>query len=245
MSNGRTLFQIGYEVSPIILTGGIAALIPGQMLPIVAITEAPSFVLGLLQGNASINPDDYFARFKPLAGSTLVNNQIGQYPFANQTVAANAIVAQPRNVSMAMICPVRNAGGYVAKLATMSALQKALELHNSQGGTYTVVTPAQIFTGCILTMLTDATGGDSKQTQVEWRFDFVKPLIALDTAQSVANSLMSKLSAQLPIDGQPTWSGLGTSVSSMIGGAIDSLIPASSDLTGSLTSTAFPGSELF
>lgn len=240
MSSGRTAFQIGFEISPIILTGGIAALIPGQMLPIIAITQAPSFALGLLQGNINLNPDTYFARFKPIPGATMANNQIGQYPFANQTVAANAIISQPLNVSMAMICPVKDEGGYPAKLATMSALQKSLDLHSASGGTYTVVTPSFIYTNCILLGMRDATSGDHKQSQIEWHFDFVKPLIALDTAQSVANSLMSKLSSQLPIDGAPTWSGLATSVSSTIGGAIGSLIPASSGLAGSLTLSSLP-----
>lgn len=238
MSTGRTLFTIGYEISPIILTGGIAALIPGGMLPIIAITQAPSFVLGLLQGNVDLNPDSYFARFRPLAGGTLVNNQIGQYPFANQIVAANAIIAQPLNISMQMMCPVREAGGYIAKLATFSALKKSLELHNSQGGTYTVVTPAQLYTNCILTQLRDITGGDHKQAQVDWQFDFQQPLIALDTAGNAANSLMAKIAGGLPISGTPTWSGLASAVGGTVSNAVSSIIPSASSLIGSLSGSS-------
>ncbi len=235
MSNGRTVFQLGYQISPIILTGGIASLIPGNMLPIVAITQAASFTLGLLQGNVDLNLDDYFAQFEPLAGGTLVNNQIGQYPFANQTVAANAIIAQPLSVSLRMICPVRMAGGYITKLATFGAIEQALALHNASGGTYTVATPAKIYTNCILTGLRDATGGETKQKQIEWQWDFQQPLVALDTAQNLANSLMSKLTGQLPIDGEPSWSGLAPSVGTTIGSAVQGVIPASSNVLGSLT----------
>ena len=245
MSAGRTLFQIAYEVSPIILTGGIANLIPGNMLPIIALTQAPSFGLGLLEGNLDLDPDSFFARFMPIAGGTLVNNQIAQYPFANQTVAANAIVAQPNTISLAMICPVRESGGYAAKLATMTALQAALEQHTSSGGTFTVVTPAFIYTNCILKTLRDVTPGDTKQKQMEWQWDFEKPLVALDTAQQFASSLMSRISNQLPIDGQPTWSGVATSVGKTISNAVGSVIPSAGNLIGSLTGgAAFSGEGL-
>lgn len=235
MSAGRTAFQLGYQVSPIILTGGIAALIPGGMLPIVAITQAPSFVNGLLQGNLSPSLDDYFAQFEPVPGGTLVDNQIGQYPFANQQVAANAIIAQPLHVSLNMVCPVREAGGYVAKLATFGALKAALDAHNGSGGTYTVVTPAYIYTNCVMTGMRDVSGAESKQRQFMWQLDFTKPLVALDTAQNLANSLMARIGGQLPIDGQPTWSGLATAVGNTVSNAVQGVIPAASNLFGTLT----------
>lgn len=245
MSAGRTAFQLGYQISPIILTGGIASLIPGGMLPIIAITQSPSFVLGLLQGNLDLALDEYFAQFIPVPGATLANNQIGQYPFANQTVAANAIISQPLNVSMRMICPARGEGGYIAKLATITALKAALDQHNSSGGTYTVVTPGFIYTNCVLLQLRDITPGDDKQVQSEWQFDFLKPLIALDTAQQIANSLMSRISNQLPVDGEPTWSGVATSVGKTLSNAVGSVIPSAGNLLGTLTSSAAPFNEVF
>jgi hypothetical protein len=206
----RTAFRLGYEISPIILTNGIAKLIPGGMLPIVALTEAPSLVSGLLQGNglsALTNVDQYFAHWMPLAGSTLIKNEIGSYPFANQIIAANAIIKQPNNISMLMVCPAQRTGGYATKLATISALKKTLDYHHQSGGTYTVVTPSYIYTGCILTAMTDATGGESNQVQTAWRFDFVQPLITLEDAGSFS-SFMQSLEGGLPIVGNPTWSGL-------------------------------------
>lgn len=206
----RTAFRLGYEISPVILTNGIAKLIPGGMLPIVALTEATGLVAGLLQGNgldAATNIDQYFAHWMPLNGSTLIRNEIGSYPFANQIIAANAIIKQPNNISMLMVCPAQRTGGYATKLATVSALKKTLDYHHQSGGTYTVVTPSYIYTGCILTAMTDATGGESNQVQTAWRFDFVQPLITLEDA-GLFSSFMQSLEGGLPIVGNPTWSGL-------------------------------------
>jgi hypothetical protein len=206
----RTIFRLGYEISPVILTNGIAKLIPGGMLPIVALTEATGLIAGLLQGNGldtATNIDQYFAHWMPLAGSTLIKNEIGSYPFANQIIAANAIIKQPNNISMLMVCPAQRTGGYATKLATVSALKKTLDYHHQSGGTYTVVTPSYIYTGCILSAMTDATGGESNQVQTAWRFDFVQPLITLEDAGSFS-SFMQSLEGGLPIVGNPTWSGL-------------------------------------
>lgn len=206
----RTIFRLGYEISPVILTNGIAKLIPGGMLPIVALTEATGLIAGLLQGNGldtATNIDQYFAHWMPLAGSTLIRNEIGSYPFANQIIAANAIIKQPNNISMLMVCPAQRTGGYATKLATVSALKKTLDYHHQSGGTYTVVTPSYIYTGCILSAMTDATGGESNQVQTAWRFDFVQPLITLEDA-GLFSAFMQSLEGGLPIIGNPSWSGL-------------------------------------
>ena len=206
----RTAFRLGYEISPVILTNGIAKLIPGGMLPIVALTEAKGLIAGLLQGNGldtATNIDQYFAHWMPLAGSTLIRNEIGSYPFANQIIAANAIIKQPNNISMLMVCPAQRTGGYATKLATISALKKTLDYHHQSGGTYTVVTPSYIYTGCILSAMTDATGGESNQVQTAWRFDFVQPLITLEDA-GLFSTFMQSLEGGLPIIGNPSWSGL-------------------------------------
>ena len=197
--SGRTIFQLGYEVSPIILTQGIASAIPGQMLPIIAITQAANLALGVTtNGQIDINPDDFFARFQPVSGGTLIENQIGQYPFANQIVAANAIIAQPINVSIEMICPARAQGAYISKLVTMTALKMILDQHIAMGGTFIVATPAQIYVNCLLLRLKDVTPSDLKQKQAVWQWDFYKPLITESAAISVANSKMGSLANGFP-----------------------------------------------
>jgi len=39
-SVGQSIYQVAYEISPIILSNGIATSVPGNLLPIIAITEA-------------------------------------------------------------------------------------------------------------------------------------------------------------------------------------------------------------
>jgi hypothetical protein len=236
MTIERTIFQLGYQASPVILTGGIASLIPGGMLPIIAITQATNFTLGLLQGSININLDAFFAQFEPVPGATLVNNEIGRYPFANQTVAANAIIAQPLTVSLLMKCPANTQGGYISKLMTMTALQTVLSAHNSSGGTYTVATPSKIYTNCILRNLRDVTSGAGKQVQTEWQWDFEQPLVSLADAAQALNSLMSKIGGGLPISGAPTWSGLASSVGSTVSGAAASLLTGAQSLAGTAVS---------
>jgi hypothetical protein len=209
---GLYAYKMAFELCPVILTGGIASPIGGY-LPIIAITETISFVNGILSGGTSPSPDDFFANFQPLSGSTLIELQVAEYPFANQAVAANAIITQPLSISLLMVCPARGPGGYFTKLATMSALVSALTAHNAQGGTYTVATPSYIYTNCLLLKVTDVSTGDTLQRQSKYQWDFRQPLLTLQQAQQAQNSLMSQLSAQTPINGTPSWSGLPTSLS--------------------------------
>ena len=82
----QTVFTAAYEQSPILLQGGIAQFLPGQTLPIVAITELFD-VPGLV--NKSL-----FAHWKPLPGGSLEEWQVAEYPFASLQVASNMTKAQ-------------------------------------------------------------------------------------------------------------------------------------------------------
>jgi hypothetical protein len=200
MSTARSVYQLAYEISPILLVNGVASGIAGGILPIVAITEASNFSIDLLSGNLDLSLADYFAHFEPMPGSMLANNAIGQYPFANQTVAANAIIAQPLQLSLLIKCPVKGQAGYVSRLMTMTALKVVLDAHNQNGGTYAIATPAYLYTNCILTGLTDVTAsGDSMHVQTAYKWDFQQPLIALDTAAQTYNQMLSKVAAGLPV----------------------------------------------
>lgn len=136
-----------------------------------------------------------------LPGGTLIKNAVATYPFANQAVAANAIIAEPLHVSVLMICPARDAGGYAAKLATMTALQAALALHVNLGGTFIIATPSYLYTGCLLTDMVDVTGGEGRQVQTKWRMDFAQPLLTVSQAAQALNAAMSRISGGLPTDG--------------------------------------------
>lgn len=188
---GKSIYQTAYEISPIILSGGLADLIPGKLLPIVAITQAANFGFNLLSGNNPLDLNNFFGHFRPLPGATLVDNDVAMYPFANQSYAANAIIAKPLRISMLMNCPANVQGGYVSKLITFSALKAALDKHNQAGGTYTIATPSYVYIGCLLTNLVDVSRPDSQQPQNAWQFEFMQPL----TAEQPTNTLSRLFSA--------------------------------------------------
>ena len=226
-SFGSVAFKLAYQLSPIILTDGIATSL-GGLLPIIVLTEAANFVKDLLQGNLDINLDEYFANFMPLPGGSLIDQDIAMYPFANQAVAANATISQPLQFSLSMTCPVRGSFGYLAKAATMTALQFALTKHNALGGTYTVLTPSYMYRNCILKGLKDISSGETKQPQVTWQFDFIQPLITQSQAQGAMSNLMNKLSTGSMIDGQPTTSGVVASNVTAGGSSTPSIAPGAS-----------------
>lgn len=225
----RSSYDIAFQVSPIILVGGIAANTLGGMLPIIALGGQ---ALSALQGALSngINTDAFFARYVPVPGSTLINQSIATYPFANQATAANATIQQPLAISLRMIAPVKDTAGYLTKLAIWTSLQNSLVAHNAAGGTYTVATPWFIYTNCLLQTITDTTGGDGKQQQIMAQWDFQQPLTTQMQASSAYNSLMSKLSG----GGQVTpESAPGTSIWSNASAAVGSAAQnAVSNVTG-------------
>jgi hypothetical protein len=233
-SISRDIFKLGYEISPIILVNGIASLIPYQMLPIVALTEAANFTLSLLSGNGLPSLDQFFAHWKPVAGTTLIQTTYGQFPFANQSVAADSAIAQPLVISMQMSCPVQSAGGFTVKLATLTVLQQTLLQHINAGGTFTIATPGQIYANCLLTSVRDVSGGESKQVQVTWQFDFIQPLVSVNLAQQVFNSLMNKVQGGLPTGTAPTVSGITSTVGNA-DSAVTSAVPSPSIIVSSLS----------
>ena len=202
-----TAYQLAFEISPIFLTGGIATSIINSAtasvglstsagvgaLPIVALTQAPSFVTGILTGNPPTDLDTYFARFVPLPGSTLIDNDISTYPFANQSIAANAIIAKGLVQSFEMICPATSATPYVVKLATMMMLKASLAQHCQQGGLFTLLTNAGLSNNWILKRVVDISSGDTNQRQWRYQLDFFAPLITLAQAQTAQNNSMSAI----------------------------------------------------
>lgn len=197
-SAARSAYDIAFQVSPIIFTGGSVAAMPGGAMPIIALVgQAGAFVQGALA--EGLGMEDFYARFVPMPGSTAIANTVGAYPFANQNVAANAIVRQPLTISLQMYAPVKDTAGYLTKLPLFTALQQSFASHNAAGGTYSIATPSYVYTDCIMLAMTDVTGHDTAQQQVTWQLDFIQPLISQAQASSALSSLMSKMTG-----GQPT-----------------------------------------
>jgi hypothetical protein len=188
-TTGQTVFQAAFEVSPIILQGGLAQF-SGGYLPLTAITEIIDF--------PGLSSKQFFAHFKPLAGSSLAEWQVAEYPFVNLQMAANAQIQMPLKVSMLQVSPAQTGGGYLFKQAIFTAMKIALENHIQLGGTFTVLTPAYTYTNCLLTGLRDVTSPSDKQTQTMYQWDFVQPLITESAAAQVVGSLMDRLGGGLP-----------------------------------------------
>jgi len=197
-SAGQAEFELSFGINAVSLVNGITSQMPGQSLPLSA----------LLAGNLSTGQtdtlDDAFGKFYPLPGSSLIENQLGQYPFANQVIAANSIIKMPLHVSLLMRCPVRWEGGYASKFSIMTSLQNTLAAHCAQGGTFIVATPVFFYTDVILVGLHNVDSGETLQPMIAWRFDFEKPLISGAQAQGALNPFMSALSS-----GQAISSGTG------------------------------------
>ena len=192
-------YDLAFQISPIILQGGIASNSQGELAPIVHYT-----------GGLPASDDEVFARYLPMPGSTLISQSIGMYPFANQAVAANATIEQPLTLSMTMIAPVNRAGGYLTKLTLFSALQRSLAQHNAAGGMYIVATPAYVYENLLMTAMTDISTGD-KQKQIEWQIDFIQPLLTLQAAAAAQNGLIRKITSGGKISAPLSWSGVSTS----------------------------------
>lgn len=213
LSAGGIAWQLAMEITPILLTGGIASNI-GGILPIVALTEGANLLVSIAEsGNLSLN--NSFARYKILPGAKLVNNQVSTMPFANQAVAANAIITQPTSLSYKMVCPAgQNSGGSALKLLTMMSLKSSLNQHAQAGGLYTCIHPSGIANSGILLGLTDISAeSENGQAQDVWQWDFFFPLVTLQQAAQSQSNLMQSLTNGVPA---------GTALSGSLGGGLGS-----------------------
>jgi hypothetical protein len=220
-------YDLSFQISPIILVGGIAANTLGGMLPIIALGGQ---TLSALQGVAStgLNTDAFFARYVPIPGGTLINQSIATYPFANQATAANSTIQQPLNISLRMIAPVKDTAGYLTKTAIWVSLQNSLVAHNAAGGLYHIATPAFIYTNCLMTQMTDVTGGGGHQQQIEYQLDFTQPLVTQTQASSAYSALMGKLSSGAQVTaptvaGTSIWSNAAVAVGSAAQNALQGI----------------------
>jgi hypothetical protein len=182
-----------YQITPIFLTGGIAGNIAGGILPLLSLTNSDAFSSNLLNGNENFELDDAFGIFQPAVGGSLVEQIPATYPYANLNVAANAIIRNPINVSMIMATPMRQVSAWATKMAVMTALKATLDSHNNAGGTYTVCTPAYIYTNMLLVNLVDISTFNSPIPQNAWRWDFTRPLVSLADATGAQSNLMSQI----------------------------------------------------
>lgn len=214
MSSGRIAYKVAQELSPLVLTGGLATA-QGGALPIISITNPliqgitatvnSVTVAGQVTGAANPQLDGTGVNYYPVAGGTLIDNQVAIYPFANQAVAANAIISQPLNISMSMLIPATELLPFSQRLSIMMALVSTLKIHINLGGLFSVITSVYVYTNTILKMMRDVSGGETNQSQYRWQLDFYQPLVTLQAANQAQNGLMQTLTKGTPISGTPSW----------------------------------------
>ncbi|HBA6844198.1 hypothetical protein ACX3SZ_23955 [Escherichia coli] len=210
-------FKLAFEVSPILLVDGIASKIPGGMMPIAVLTEGLSIANGLLHGEIRTRS---MAAFTPMAGTTLVQQDICNLNFYNQVTAANATVRKPNRVVMQMIRPASTEdGGYTTKGMTFTALKMALDMHNQYGGCYTVLTPSFIYTRCLMRSFIDTSGfsEQNKQVQHTWQIEFEQPLSSVEQTVKTLASILDKFDKGMPSDGALSWAGIQNQVAQEFG----------------------------
>ncbi|CAI3954264.1 unnamed protein product [Commensalibacter communis] len=206
------LYKLAFETSPILLTGGVAEL-AGGVLPIIAISEGLNLGINALLGNfEGVMESTRFFSFKPSAGGSVIQNTVGMYPFLNQATAANTIITEPLHFSLTAYCPVDSNKKPFDRLVKFETIVNALTYHNNNGGLYTVLTPSYIYRDCFLTNVVDLQSGvdDSGQSQVTWRFDFIKPLISEEKTKQVLTSFLNKTKGGNVT--QASWGSFGNSL---------------------------------
>jgi hypothetical protein len=188
-----SFYQLLYQITPIFLNDGIASKIGGGILPIMALLNPNAYNVLFSGGSDTFNIDSYFGIFQPASGGSLVQQQIAEYPFANLSVAANAIVRNPIEVSMIMVTPMKTQYSWAVKNATMTALKSALDTHNNMGGTYTVFTPAFTYYNMVMLGLSDMSNPQVVIPQNTWKWDFRKPLVSQADLIFAENNLYAKI----------------------------------------------------
>ncbi len=225
-------FQLSYEISPIILVGGIAGT---GMLPLVSILSSQNYEAGVTSSSSAQTNEDYFGHFRVLPGHTLMDNDVAMYPLANQSVAANAVITNPLRLAVEMLIPANDQVTLSQKLSIVTNLKSKLDDHTAQGGWYNVATPSYIYQGCLLTSLTEASDDEEgTQPQVRWVWNFLQPLITLAAAQAAQNQAMAKISNQTQNSGDPPGSAtVSTGISQPSSNIVQNVVPAASGPGGS------------
>lgn len=204
-------YDLAYQICPIILQNGIVSNAPGKIAPITAYLPPTG------------DDGEPFATFVVMPGGKLISQSIGEYPMANQAVAANATIKLPLEVSLLMVAPVNQPGGYQSKRSAFTNLQQTLAMHNAQGGTYFVATPSFLYDYTVLLNMSDVSDEESKQKQILWQLDFRQPIVTLASITQPFNGLYSSITAGQQLPTPPTNSGLPSANTATLTGVVAAL----------------------
>lgn len=224
-------FQTSYQVSPIVLVGGVAGT---GVLPIVSLLNPNAYSQGLA---SSANPQPistYFGQFRPIPGKTLMDNEVATYPVANQATAGNAVITNGLHFSIEMITPAGGAITLSNRQTIITALKSTLDSHTALGGWYNVAFPSYIYQGALLLTLVDETDEvEGGQTEVRWVWNFYQPLITVAAAQAAQNTAMGKIAGQTANAGDPPGSQpVASGISNPTANIAPALVPAATNPVG-------------
>lgn len=172
---------------------------------------------GLLGKSLTVaNIFQQFVRFRPMPGSTLIEVQYSQFPFADRAIAANSGSFQARRIQVEMFIdfgktgieqlasalgietPTVNIVRYSMILPFMQSLTQKITDHIQGGGTFNIITPSQIYFDCLLENLSDVSDqSDGGPGGVRYIFSFVKPVITLTDTTKILNDIAKKQGGNL------------------------------------------------
>lgn len=179
----RQKYELTYTCNPVILTGGIAG--DGGFLSIADI----------LQGGVPFKPADYWAQWSDNAGNTILSYSTAEIPFIDTIAAANAQYRNADRVSFIMSTPHRKAGDVINQLGRMQGLRQQLEQHQSDGGTFMLLTAYKIWNNALLENITavDLVEVGDSPSKIGFLWNFIVPLIDTDKATNSYNDMMKKI----------------------------------------------------
>lgn len=116
----------------------------------------------------------------------LFNYKLSEYPALNKQTLINSMIKGVSKFSITAIRPITSANTAILNYALNEALTAALDAYNSQGGTYTILTPWGLIKPCLMNGGFGVITGDGDLGGQGWRFNFTKMNIqtSLTTEQS-------------------------------------------------------------
>ena len=96
---------------------------------------------------------------------------------------------------MLMYCPANSSTSLAGiKLGIMALVQATVQNHVQLGGTFTIVTPAYVYTDCLLTGITDVSTEETLQAQWAYQWDFIQPLLT-NESPSLLNGIYRSINS--------------------------------------------------
>lgn len=116
----------------------------------------------------------------------MFNYRLSEYPALNKQTIINSMTKGTTKFSITAIRPITKFNTAILNYALNEALNKALELYNDNGGTYTIITPWGLIKPCVMSGGFGIKIGDGDLGGQGWRFNFTRLNIqtTLTTQQS-------------------------------------------------------------